>query len=240
MISDDNTLNIALNDDNWLKAFLRKGNYDPKSALQLMKNFYKFKSEHPEITKASLAEVRDVLENEIIQLLPVRNKFGGRVLLINVRNWNPSQFSLGQLFRTAYVISIITAHEPIDRLVERTYIYDVYNLGFQHIFAYSMSLTSSFQSVLHLTPYPKAKPFIVNNSGFFSVLWNLISMLFSKQEISDMEVIGSDYGKIVDLIGGDNLEKRLGGTFDNGMPFGKALYHEIVDKLNYILNFENL
>lgn len=98
--SDETSLKISLDDDEFLTKFLRWKNHSAIKAFAAFQEFYRFKSEHPEIALTSLMEIREVLEDEIVQVLPIRDRLMRRVAVISMKNFDVSKISYEEIFRS--------------------------------------------------------------------------------------------------------------------------------------------
>lgn len=71
-------------EDSFLETYLRPCKYYPASAHQKMQKFFKFKEKHKKICEnITVDSIRNVLEDDLLKYLPLRDKEGRRILYIH-------------------------------------------------------------------------------------------------------------------------------------------------------------
>lgn len=85
LISEEKNLTIPIEDDKFLIRFLRPLKYDAKKAYKRLTDYYKFKQNYQSNTQGIYpSALRHVFEAQYLQVLPIRDKQGRRIYVINV------------------------------------------------------------------------------------------------------------------------------------------------------------
>ncbi|KAL9708143.1 hypothetical protein quinque_011661 [Culex quinquefasciatus] len=118
LLKEHSDLNIPVDDDAFLKKFLRPTKYYPQSALNMILGWYKFKANKKFVTDdMSTNRIRVALEEKIVQLLPKRDQLGRRIIFVEMGSkWDCSKVSYPELVRAAQAMIIIALLEPRTQL----------------------------------------------------------------------------------------------------------------------------
>jgi len=170
--------------DEFLVMFLRPCKYYPKSAFDRMKKFYKLKQKHPKLFDDLYpTNVRHVYEQDIIKLVPLRDKSGARILLMEVgKKWKPAKCSLNDLFRSVLIAITASMREPTTQICGGIIIFDFDGLALTHIMQFSPSFAAMILEWVQdvLTLRLKAVH-IFNNSYIFNMLFSIFQTFHSRK-----------------------------------------------------------
>jgi hypothetical protein len=212
--------------DEFFIAFLRPCKYYPKSAFERMKKFYKLKQKHPKLFEDLYPmSVRHAYEQDILTLLPLRDKKGCRMLLMEVgKKWKPSKVSLDDLFRSVLIAITSSMREPTTQICGGLIILDFDGLSLNHI----MQFTPSFAAMILewvqdvLTLRLKAVH-IFNNSYIFNMLFAIFKPFIREKLRKRIFFHGKDTKSLTKHISPDVLPPKYGGTMDAPMLEGRLL-----------------
>jgi len=225
LVLAETTLHVPAVDE-FLIMFLRPCKFYPKSAFDRMKKFYKLKAKHPKLFDDLWpSSCRHVYEENIIKLLPLRDRSGARVLLMEVgKAWKPSKCSLNDLFRSVLILITASMKEPTTQICGGIIIFDFDGLGLNHI----MQFTPSFAKMILdwvqdvLTLRLKAVH-IYNNSVIFNMLFSIFKPFIREKLRKRIFFHGKDPKSLAKHISPEILPPRYGGTLSVPDLEGKML-----------------
>jgi len=212
--------------DEFLVMFLRPCKYYPKSAFDRMKKFYKLKQKHPKLFDDLYpTNVRHVYEQDIIKLVPLRDKSGARILLMEVgKKWKPAKCSLNDLFRSVLIAITASMREPTTQICGGIIIFDFDGLALTHI----MQFTPTFAAMILewvqdvLTLRLKAVH-IFNNSYIFNMLFSIFKPFIREKLRKRIFFHGKDQKSLTKHISPEVLPPKYGGTLSVPDLDGKLL-----------------
>lgn len=212
--------------DEFFIAFLRPCKYYPKSAFERMKKYYKLKQKHARLFEDLYPmSVRHVYEQDILTLLPLRDKKGSRMLLMEVgKKWKTSKVSLDDLFRAVLIAITSSMREPTTQICGGLIIFDFEGLSLNHI----MQFTPSFAAMILewvqdvLTLRLKAVH-IFNNSYIFNMLFAIFKPFIREKLRKRIFFHGKDAKSLTKHISPDVLPPKYGGTMDVPLLEGRLL-----------------
>lgn len=83
-------------EDPFLETYLRPSKFYAKSAFLKMQKYFKFKAKHKKVCEnITVDSVRNVLEDDLIKYMPLRDKEGRRILYLQCGS-EFKQFSISQ------------------------------------------------------------------------------------------------------------------------------------------------
>ncbi|CAG9801433.1 unnamed protein product [Chironomus riparius] len=213
-------------EDSFLETYLRPCKYYAASAHQKMQKFFKFKEKHKKICEnITVDSIRNVLEDDLLKYLPLRDKEGRRILYIHSgKNWNPQRASTHDLFRAMQLSLQAAMAEPMTQVNGVCAIVDVEGLSIGQI----MHFTPSYAAMIlewtqECIPIRLKQIYIVNNSYIFNMLFAIFKPFISAKLRKRIHFINKKYDVLTDQLGKFCLSEHLGGDLPVDYVDGKVL-----------------
>lgn len=234
-LADRDTLNVPLDDINFLVKFLRSNKFNVDAAYQHIKNYYKFKQDNSDLFELSLPTMKSVYGNEVIQTLPVSDKNGRRVFIFNLKNWNPETSSNHDIVRTSLLSLEMLSVEQQYQLNGALYIMDLADFTYRQIFTVKISLLTKFiEFVYKYQPVALGEVIVLNTNFLFNSIFAILKPFLSEELLKIIRVDDTNYENVIDLIGAENLPQRYGGKLNDDVPFGMKCYEAAERNVNFL------
>ncbi|XP_063239745.1 alpha-tocopherol transfer protein-like isoform X2 [Bacillus rossius redtenbacheri] len=139
LLQEDERLKVPLDNDAWLIRFLRPCKFYPESAYDLIKRYYQFKVKHHEVYKnLKPSTQKKVFEHNIISVLPKRDQFGRRILVLELgKKWKHNKVSLDEVFKGAVLFLEAAMIEPESQICGAVVIFDMDGLSLQQVWQFT-------------------------------------------------------------------------------------------------------
>ncbi|XP_045752451.1 alpha-tocopherol transfer protein isoform X2 [Mirounga angustirostris] len=135
--------------DSFLLRFLRARDFDLDLAWRLLKNYYKWRAECPEIS-ADLCprSILGLLKAGYLGVLRARDPTGSKVLIYRIAQWDPKVFTAYDVFRVSLITSELIVQEVETQRNGIKAIFDLEGWQFSHAFQITPSVAKKIAAVL--------------------------------------------------------------------------------------------
>ncbi|MBZ3873284.1 Alpha-tocopherol transfer protein [Sciurus carolinensis] len=135
--------------DSFLLRFLRARDFDLDLAWRLLKNYYKWRAECPELS-ADLhpGSILGLLKAGYHGVLRSRDPTGSKVLIYRIAYWDPKVFTAYDVFRVSLITSELIVQEVETQRNGVKAIFDLEGWQFSHAFQITPSVAKKIAAVL--------------------------------------------------------------------------------------------
>ncbi|XP_057329535.1 alpha-tocopherol transfer protein-like [Microplitis mediator] len=215
-------------DDYFFAKFLRPCKWVAKPAFELMKRFYRFRLTHPRYCdNLTPMTDREIFLSGIITPLPVRNKEGGRLVLIEGGyKWKPKEISLDQIFRGVMLLLDAAIVEPTTQVGGVRVILDMGGLSLTHVTYFTPSFASAvLEWVQKCLPVRLKGVHIVNQPFIFNMVFAIFKPFIMEKLRKRIHFHGTDRESLLKLIDRNALPTQYGGDLKlPSEPMGEAVW----------------
>jgi len=114
-----------------------------------MCSYYKFREENKNYyEKVRPIDLRHVGDENIMTLTPYRDQHGHRILIYRFGIWKPSRVTVDDIFKATIVLQELGSLEPISQIVGGVAIFDLKDLGLEHLLHLSPSVAQKMIALL--------------------------------------------------------------------------------------------
>ncbi|EDS40008.1 conserved hypothetical protein [Culex quinquefasciatus] len=226
LLKEHSDLNIPVDDDAFLKKFLRPTKYYPQSALNMVLGWYKFKANKKFVTDdMSTNRIRVALEEKIVQLLPKRDQLGRRIIFVEMGSqWDCSKVSYPELVRAVQAMIIIALLEPRTQLHGIQFVANFDRMSLAHLVQFTPKFAKlSVDCSQKYTPMRTKEINLVHNSEVFNVMFKIFKPFLGQKWNKRIHFHGNDMNRLHKYIDTDCLPLSLGGTLDYPEVDGKVM-----------------
>ncbi|KAM8715160.1 hypothetical protein ACLKA7_002241 [Drosophila subpalustris] len=205
------------NDDRYLEKFLRARYWKIDSSYKLLCSYYKFREENKKYyEKVRPIDLRHVGDEEILTVTPYRDQHGHRILIYRFGIWRPNRVTVDDIFRATIVLQELGSLEPISQIVGGVAIFDLKDLGLEHLLHLSPSVAQKMIALLVTSmPIRTAALHIVNQNWVFNAAIKIFKPFLNAAMRERLFIHGSDMRSLHKHINPENLPKRYGGLHDD-------------------------
>ncbi|XP_027416866.1 alpha-tocopherol transfer protein isoform X2 [Bos indicus x Bos taurus] len=135
--------------DAFLLRFLRARDFDLDLAWRLLKNYFKWRAECPEIS-ADLhpRSILGLLKSGYVGVLRARDPTGSKVLIYRIAHWDPKVFTAYDAFRVSLITSELIVQEVETQRNGIKAVFDLEGWQFAHAFQITPSVAKKIAAVL--------------------------------------------------------------------------------------------
>ncbi|XP_008521966.1 alpha-tocopherol transfer protein isoform X1 [Equus przewalskii] len=135
--------------DSFLLRFLRARDFDLDLTWRLLKNYYKWRAECPEIS-ADLhpRSILGLLKAGYVGVLKARDPTGSKVLIYRIAHWDPKVFTAYDVFRVSLITSELIVQEVETQRNGIKAIFDLEGWQFSHAFQMTPYVAKKIAAVL--------------------------------------------------------------------------------------------
>lgn len=226
LLKEHSDLNIPVDDDAFLKKFLRPTKYYAQSALNMILGWYKFKANKKfVIDDLSSSRVREALEEKVVQLLPKRDQDGRRIIYVEMGSkWNCSKVSYPDLVRAAQALIIIVLLEPRTQLHGIRFMANFDRMGLGHLTQFTPKFAKlSVECSQKYTPMRVKAITLVNNAEVFNIMFKIFKPFLGQKWRERIHLHGRDKDSLLKHVDAECLPVSLGGTLDCAEVDGKVM-----------------
>lgn len=201
-------------EDEVLLAFLRSSKYNLPVAIDKLKNYYRMRSEMPSVF--SDRDPRTQRIQEVLRLgtfVPLRKLQNGRlVLIVRVSVFDPSQYTLHEIFKVAYMIlDVCNKICPQMQVHGVCAIFDLAGMSFAHARLTTPSIIKHMvKSWENYHCRPKQLEFI-NAPMFINVLLNVFRSFMKKKMKDRLRVHSGGNDSLLEILDPSVLPIEYGG-----------------------------
>ncbi|XP_012289206.1 alpha-tocopherol transfer protein-like [Orussus abietinus] len=222
-------------EEEYLKKFLRPCKWYPKSAMEMIKRFYRYRLSHPRICNNLVPSMnREIFVSGILTPMPLRLEDGCRLLLIESgRKWKPKEISLEQILRGVMIILEAAMAEPITQISGVHVILDMDGLSLSQVTYFSPSFASAvLEWVQKCVPCRLKGVHVVNQPYIFNMVFAIFKPFLQEKLRNRLHFHGTNRQTLLSHIGVTALPTKFGGNLKiPEEPVGETLW-------NYFCIFE--
>lgn len=227
-------------DDAFLLRFLRARHFIIQRAHRLMVNYYDFKESTPEYFKdVELERMRDLARSHIISAPPYKDQQGRRLMIHRLGIWDPSEFSVQELFQLTIGILELGIMEPQFQIQGGIMIFDLSELGISQAWQMTPTIANHIIQIAMMSlPLRVAAIHILHQSWVFDIAFNVFKPLLNEAMRERIFFHGNDLESFHAHIDPSHLPKRYGGIhedflmddwFENYVKHDDRIIQELVD-----------
>ncbi|XP_053676778.1 clavesin-1-like [Anopheles nili] len=230
LIRQEKRLHVPVDNDAFLRRFLRPKKYYPTSTMEMMKAFYKMKSKDNFILDHLTTEsIKRALDDRVVQILPKRDQHGRRILFMEMgAKWNCSKVPSLEVIRATNMLMEAVGREPETQLNGIVFIINFDKLSLSHISQFPpMFVKSIVDHGQKNSPYRVKGIHIVNNARMFNIMFKIFKQFMGKKWSQRIFLHGIEFKKLHEHVDESLLPSFLGGTYEipeyDGAVIGELL-----------------
>lgn len=199
--------------DSFLLRFLRARDFDLDLAWRLLKNYYKWRAECPEIS-ADLhpRSVLGLLKAGYLGVLRARDPTGSKVLIYRIAHWDPKVFTAYDVFRLSLITSELIVQEVETQRNGIKTIFDLEAWNFSHAFQITPSVAKKIAAVLTDSfPLKVRGIHLINEPIIFHAVFSMIKPFLTEKIKERIHMHGTNYKQSLHQHFPDILPLEYGG-----------------------------
>ncbi|XP_023364309.1 alpha-tocopherol transfer protein isoform X2 [Otolemur garnettii] len=175
--------------DAFLLRFLRARDFDLDLAWRLLKNYYKWRAECPEVS-ADLhpRSILGLLKAGYHGVLRARDPTGSKVLIYRIAHWNPKVFTAYDVFRVSLITSELIVQEVETQRNGIKAIFDLEGWQFSHAFQITPSVAKKIAAVLTVRGIH-----LINEPAIFHAVFSMIKPFLTEKIKQRIHMHGDNY-----------------------------------------------
>ncbi|KAL0121346.1 hypothetical protein PUN28_006699 [Cardiocondyla obscurior] len=208
--------------DDFYITFLRPCKWYARSAFSLIKRYYRFRQNYPNIYKdLLLTKEKTAICAGLIYPLPLRTEDGCRVLIVEGgKRWKPKEVPLNDFFKGVIFILFLAMVEYRTQIAGAHIILDVEGLSLSHL----TYITPTFAKMLvdfiqKCLPTRLKGIHIVNQSFIFNMAFAIFKPFLEEKIRKRIHFHGTNWESLMTFVDKRALLKRHGGEIK--MPEGQ-------------------
>lgn len=181
--------------DSFLLRFLRARDFDLDLAWRLLKNYYKWREECPEIS-ADLhpRSVLGLLEAGYLGVLRARDPTGSKVLIYRIAHWDPKVFTAYDVFRLSLITSELIVQEVETQRNGIKVVFDLEGWHFSHAFQITPSVAKKIAAVLTDSfPLKVRGIHLINEPIIFHAVFSMVKPFLTEKIKERIHMHGINY-----------------------------------------------
>ncbi|XP_030569805.1 alpha-tocopherol transfer protein isoform X2 [Drosophila novamexicana] len=205
------------NDDKYLEKFLRARYWKIENSYKLICNYYKFREENKSYyEKVRPLDLRHLGDENILTVTPYRDQLGHRILIYHFGLWRPNRVTVDDIFRATILLQELGSLEPISQIMGGVAIFDLKDLGLEHMLHLSPSVAQKMIALLVTSmPIRTAALHIVNQNWLFNAAFKIFKPFLNASMRERLFIHGSDMRSLHEHIYPEHLPKRYGGMHED-------------------------
>ncbi|CAD6234039.1 GSCOCG00012358001-RA-CDS [Cotesia congregata] len=203
--------------------------------LQEMKQLYHYNMTHPVYSdNLTPMDDQDVLSSGLVVPLPVRNRDGCRLFLIQCGSrWNPNEISLDQMLRGIRLVTESALFEPETQVCGVHLLFDLGGFTLSHALCFTPTFAKAeLDWVQKCYPGRIKGLHMVHNPFLFNMVFALFKPLLTEKLRKRIYFHGTNKESLLKVVDRKAVPKYMGGDLDVPIqPVGKPLWE-------YYCNFQ--
>eukprot|EP00092_Neocalanus_flemingeri_P078010 GFUD01096948.1.p1 GENE.GFUD01096948.1~~GFUD01096948.1.p1 ORF type:complete len:296 (-),score=66.79 GFUD01096948.1:522-1409(-) len=193
--------------------YLRSANWNVVDAMDMfLTSVQQFKDFLPFITAGSPSQLEKVWSKKIVWVSPKRDQWGRRVIIFRLGRWNPSDFSVQQLYTATFSLLQMISLEAVTQVAGTVFVADLQGFGFKHLKALGVEELKCLGSFLSGGfPMWFRKLHIVNNPRLFNMLYTILKGFLGPRIKDNVQFHGYQLPTLLEAVPAEILPKDLGG-----------------------------
>uniref|UniRef100_A0A182P2T3 CRAL-TRIO domain-containing protein n=1 Tax=Anopheles epiroticus TaxID=199890 RepID=A0A182P2T3_9DIPT len=217
LVDQEKQLKLPVEDESFMKRFLRPKKYYPESTFDMMKAFYQMKAKANFISdQLTTHSIQNALEDRVVQILPKRDQHGRRILYMEMgAKWNCTKVPSLEVIRCTNMLMEAIGREPATQLSGVVFIINFDKLSLSHISQFPPKFVKTV--VDHgqkNSPYRIKGMHIVNNARMFNIFFKIFKPFLGKKWSQRIFLHGVELKALHDHIDPDCLPSFLGGAYE--------------------------
>ncbi|KAK7792962.1 hypothetical protein R5R35_002613 [Gryllus longicercus] len=216
-------------DDEYMITFLRPCHWYPDSAFQKMCNFYAFKARNPHVGRPLPMSRVDVVANSgTVCILPRRDQFGRRMLLLQTGKWDPKKLTMDELLSAVLMFLEIAIVEPSTQVAGVVILWDLEGLSLSQVLKFTPTFAKNLLHLIQDCVPLRVKAFhFINQSNLFDIAFNVLKPFLKEKLRSRLYFHGKSSKTLLDHVDPKLLPKQYGGELEMHFDGGElvALFH---------------
>ncbi|XP_066142221.1 clavesin-1 isoform X2 [Euwallacea fornicatus] len=217
LLKEETDLYIPLENEVWLRRFLRPTKFYPESARDLIKRYYAFKTKHHKMYDALLpSNERNIFMQNILIVQPNRDQLGRRMLIIELgKKWKTDQVTLDEVFKGCVLFLEAAMLEPETQVCGAVVIFDMDGLSLSQTTKFTPAFAARIVEWLQDSVPVRIKNIhVVNQPYIFKIVFALFKPFLREKLRSRIIFHGTDRKSLHKYIDPQCLAECYGGTLD--------------------------
>uniref|UniRef100_A0A146LF31 Alpha-tocopherol transfer protein-like n=4 Tax=Lygus hesperus TaxID=30085 RepID=A0A146LF31_LYGHE len=217
LLKEEEGLYCPLENDAWLVRFLRPTKFYPKSALELVKNYYSFKVKHKDIYNGLVpSSEQNVFTHDVISVFPKRDQLGRRILCLYLgKKWKHNKVSLDEIYKGAVLFMEAAMIEPETQICGASVIFDMDGLSLAQTMQFTPPFAKRIVDWLQDSVPLRVKAIhIINQPYIFNMVFALFKPFLREKLRNRIIFHGTDRKSLHKHLDPSCLPKEYGGTMD--------------------------
>ncbi|CAK9799180.1 CLVS1 [Anthophora quadrimaculata] len=214
-------------DEEFYQKFLRPCKWYPKSAFELMKRFYHFRTNNPRYCSNLLpSNEKKVLSSSIVVPLPERTKDGCRLLLINSgKQWNTKIINMEEIVRSVMLSMDAAMAEPKTQIGGVHVILNMDGFTLNHVTHITPTLAAIITEwVQRCLPCRLKGIHIVNQPFIFNMVYVIFKPFLMEKTRRRLHFHGTNRNSLISHVGEKCLPTEFGGKLQMpSEPIGELI-----------------
>ncbi|XP_052897616.1 retinaldehyde-binding protein 1-like [Anopheles moucheti] len=232
LIQQEKQLRVPVEDESFMRRFLRPKKYYPDSTFDMMKAFYRMKAKENFISDhLTTSSVKNALEDRVVQILPKRDQHGRRILYMEMgAKWNCTKVPSLEVIRCTNMLMETVGQEPTTQLNGIVFVINFDKLSLSHIGQFPPKFVKTV--VDHgqkNSPHRIKGIHIVNNARMFNIFFKIFKPFLGKKWSQRIFLHGVEFKSLHEHIDADCLPSFLGGTYELPVEYDGAVIGQLLD-----------
>lgn len=207
-------------DDAFLLRFLRAKKFDYDRAFNLIVRHFEMKAEDKNkqlFTNLRPSAVKHVLEAGVTGVLPHRDKLGRRVIVFRPGKWDPSQYSIDDVFKTNFLTLSKLIQDEATQVSGVVMMMDLNDIGWNHARNIGPFYAKRVMSLLQdCFPMRFKGVHYLNEPVIFDGIFAIVRPFMKEKILQRLHFHGKNYKELQDYIDVEHLPSDYGGK---GPPY---------------------
>lgn len=252
LIKKDALVSDQFYSDKFLKIFLTSGNSDPKSSLQLLKNYVSCKKEYPEffwlpsdlIRMSQMSSTGDGPSSSLAVIwLPRKLPSGETIMIVNWSQWDPDQSDMSSILSSIFMcLEYYVLREENDLKTSHStgiiLIFDFWMFGWKHLKQFNVrSMVNLLNLIENCLPLKMVSLININTTGITDTVTALLKP-FTEAKIrkKTLSIRQDNLRKLHQRIPEEYLPSDLGGCLHSFSSLSKECLKELLSHEDDIRN----
>jgi len=200
-------------DKEFLLRFLRARNYHVEASYRLFVNYHEFREKNTEYYKGiNPLDLYFIGDADVVSVLPYREQNGRRILICRIGKWNPSDYSIDELFKVVLAILEMGVLEPRAQILGGLVIFDFDGFGIHQAWQITPSVATKTADLMGVSfPMKTVAIHVVNESWVFNRVFSVFKTFIDDRYLNLVNFHGSNMESLHNHIDPKYLPVRYGG-----------------------------
>ncbi|XP_059622713.1 retinaldehyde-binding protein 1-like [Phlebotomus argentipes] len=214
LIKGEEDLDIPYDNRPFMVKFLRARKFDVDEAFTLMKNYFKFKSEFPELFKDVVpSKVAYILAMNAAFMSPVKDQHGHTVLMGRAELFDPDIATPMEFIAAGFVIGEGIMMEPESQVNGFVGVIDCKGFSYKHFKKITISLIKlGLRLAQSVVPVIPRRVHLINQNFYVNALYKIVKPFLPQEYIDMIYFHGENIEELYEYIPKECLLEHFGGT----------------------------